>query len=58
VNMDAAELKRTAQQYHRAAEVAEQIVADALCDTFRQITGKAPSDRMREAIFDAVRFNC
>lgn len=55
--MDADELKRTAKRYHQAAEAAEDIVTDALCATYKHITGKEPSDRMRESIFDAIRFN-
>lgn len=44
--------------YHREMEAVEETVTMALCETYKSVTGKPASDRLRDAIADAIRFNC
>jgi hypothetical protein len=50
-------LKEIRRSYERARTEIEGIVGQALCETYRKVTGKEPSDRLREAFEDAIRFN-
>lgn len=54
--MDAPEIERAKTAYYRASEEVEWIVTDALCATYKKVTGKPVTDRIREALFDAIRF--
>ncbi len=56
--MDAATIKRNKERYTAAIDVVEDVVLDALLGTYQDVTGKKPSDRLREALYDAIRFHC
>lgn len=55
--MDVAAIKRTSKQYNAAMEAVEEVLVDAMCDMFQEVTGKQASNRLREALHEAVRFN-
>lgn len=42
--------------YHRSEEMA-WLLTDAMCATFQKFTGRPADERVREAIYYAVRFD-
>jgi hypothetical protein len=55
--MNPSRITELRRQYHRARGEVEDVVANAMCETYREITGQIPSDKLREAIAEAVRWN-
>lgn len=55
--LDEATLKRVTTNYHRASEAVEGILTDALSATYERVTGKKASQRLQEALSEAIRFN-
>lgn len=53
---DTATLKRAEREFHEAEEAAASALTDAMCDTYKQVTGKQPGDYLRREIWYAVRF--
>lgn len=50
------DLKRAKTEYYHAMEGVTDILVGALCDTYRTVTGTPASDRLRDKLHDAVRF--
>jgi hypothetical protein len=48
------ELTNWKREYNTKKSEAEQAVAEALCLAYREVTGKAPSDRLVSALEDAI----
>lgn len=55
--LDEVTLKRVSTNYNRAVDAVEDILTDVLCATYERVTGKKASQRLQEAIGQAVRFN-
>lgn len=51
------QVQRAQREYNRIQDSAIDVLVDALCDTIQQVTGRKPSDRLRDELFQAVRFN-
>jgi phage gp36-like protein len=49
--------KETERRFHKAQEQVEEVLTDALCETYRRLTGKEASDRLADQFREAVRFN-
>lgn len=43
-------------RYHRAQDEKADALVSALCDTYTTITGRPASDRLRDELYQAVRF--
>lgn len=43
------------RHYRNTAEEATWALVDAMCETYRALTGKWPTDKMRDDIYYAVR---
>lgn len=48
-------LKQIKSNYNRASEALDEIIVNAMCETYREVTGKPASDRLVEALHEAVR---
>lgn len=51
------QLKIAKRQYHRDIETVEDGLANAMLTTYEAVTGKQASERFREKIIDALRFD-
>lgn len=49
--------EQLAKIYRREKEQSEETITIALCETYQRITGKKPSERLSEAIADAVQYH-
>jgi hypothetical protein len=49
-------LSQYEKDYHKAREKAVEILADAMCEVYKMLTGAHASDKLREALYEAVRF--
>lgn len=43
-------------EYHKADEARLDVLVNALCNRYEELTGKKPTDRLREDIYQALRF--
>ena len=53
--MNAKTLERVSTQYFQAEEAATEVLVEALSVTYKNLTGKWPSDRVRHDLWYAVR---
>lgn len=51
------QIKESQRQYNRAIEQVEEILTNAMCETYHKVTGKQASDRLYEKLLDAIRFH-
>lgn len=49
-------LKQMKTDYSRAEESLAEVVVNAMCETYREVTGKPASDRLVEELHQVVRF--
>lgn len=56
--MDIETMKRVKRNYHQAHDAVVDVVLDALCTTYKEVTGKEAGDRLREELYQAIRFDC
>lgn len=54
MSLDDKYLKTTQRDYHRSREAAVDTIAEAMCELYKSITHKTPSDRLREALHYAI----
>ena len=45
------------QKFWHMSEELEWLVTDAMCTTFKRVTGREPNEHLREAVWNAIRFN-
>lgn len=50
------QIKETQRQYNRAIEQVEEILANAMCETYHKVTGKKASDRLYEKLLEVIRY--
>lgn len=50
-------IKDSATHFFRRKEDATDVVVNALAYTFKMVTGKDASDKLRDELFQAVRFH-
>lgn len=48
--------KTIAKQYRQRQETADDMLTEVLCSAFKDATGAVPSDRLREKIYEALRY--
>ena len=51
------QLKAEQRRYESAISVVEDVLTDALCATYKAVTGKEPSEQLRDELYNAIRFN-
>ncbi len=49
-------IKQIRRDYRREMDDVEAILTNALCDAYKEITGKKPSLKFEEAIAEAIRY--
>ena len=45
------------EQFLKANDQVSYTLTNALCQTFKEITGSSPSQQLREKIYDALQFD-
>lgn len=52
-----AEEKDSRRRYQQKVDAATDELVDALCQTYARVTGRVADDRMRDELWQAVRFD-